>query len=371
MKTILVLGGSFAGIISAHRLLKQQPEGSIKIILVAPNTHAYWIIAAARAMIAGQIPEEKVFMPIAAGFEKYSASQFEFVLGTAEFLDTDTKNVVVATEGGNKTINYDIAVLATGSSMKGDLPFKPKGSTDDLKKELKKYQKLISNANDIVVGGAGVTGVETAGELAFEYGSSKTITLISSGPTILEGIVPPNVIRTATKQLESLGVILKLNTRIESSSKAKDGREELSFSNGQNVKTDLYLQTVGMVPNTSYMKPELLGPGGYISPDEYLRVKNVKDVWAVGDVSDIQRAQVLHLDGQTAHLAKNLGLVLSGKEPVAFNSKVIDMLGFQVGREMGTGHVAGWRLPSFLVSYIKKTLLVEKLPGLVHGTEYP
>lgn len=45
------------------------------------------------------------------------------------------------------------------------------------------------------------------------------------------------------------------------------------------------------------------------------------------------------------------------------------MIGFQVGRKMGTGHVSGWRLPSFLISYMKKTLLVEKLPGLVHGTD--
>lgn len=179
MKTILILGGSFAGISTAHRLLKQQPKGSIKIILVSPNTHAYWIIASPRAMIAGQIPEEKVFMSIATGFQQYSSSQFQFVVGTAELLDTDAKNVKIATEGGYKTIGYDIAILATGSSMKSDLPFKPKGSTDVMKGEIRKYQRLISNANNIVVGGAGVTGVETAGELAFEYRSSKTVTLVS------------------------------------------------------------------------------------------------------------------------------------------------------------------------------------------------
>lgn len=118
-------------------------------------------------------------MSIATGFQQYSSSQFQFIVGTAEFLDTDAKNVNIATSGGNKTIGYDIAILATGSSMKSGLPFKPKGSTDVMKGEIRKYQRLISNANSIAVGGAGVTGVETAGELAFEYGSSKTITLVS------------------------------------------------------------------------------------------------------------------------------------------------------------------------------------------------
>lgn len=121
--------------------------------------------------------------------------------------------------------------------------------------------------------------------------------------------------------LQSLGVVIKLNTKIEGSTKTSDGREELIFTNGQKMKTDLYLPTVGLTPNTSYIKPALLSPSGHISPDEYLRVKNVKDVWAVGDVSDIQTAQFIHVDAQSTHLAKNLDLVLSGKQPVPYNSK--------------------------------------------------
>lgn len=91
------------------------------------------------------------------------------------------------------------------------------------------------------------------------------------------------------------------------------------------MKADLYLPTVGLIPNTSYIKPALLSPSGHISPDEYLRVKNVKDVWAVGDISDIQTAQVIHVDAQSTHVAKNLELVLSGKQPVPYNSKGIGM----------------------------------------------
>lgn len=91
------------------------------------------------------------------------------------------------------------------------------------------------------------------------------------------------------------------------------------------MKTDLYLPTVGLIPNTSYIKPALLSPRGYVSPDEYLRVKNVQDVWAVGDISDIQTATSLHTDAQSTHLVKNLGLVLSGKQPLPYNSKGVGM----------------------------------------------
>ncbi|PSE44091.1 FAD-dependent oxidoreductase, partial [Acinetobacter baumannii] len=47
-----------------------------------------------------------------------------------------------------------------------------------------------------MVVGAGPTGVETAGELAFEYGTSKKIILISGGPTVLENR-PASVTKTA------------------------------------------------------------------------------------------------------------------------------------------------------------------------------
>jgi NADH dehydrogenase FAD-containing subunit len=150
----------------------------VKIILVGPNTHIFWNLAAPRAIVPGQFSDEKLFGAIAPGFKQYKTDRFEFLLGTAERLDLDSKTVFVATGKGEKVIGYDILILATGTRTKGDIPFKGRESYEATRDALHDFQGKVKKANSIVVGGAGATGVETAGELAFEYGKQKTITLV-------------------------------------------------------------------------------------------------------------------------------------------------------------------------------------------------
>lgn len=180
MKTIVILGSSFAGVSTAHRLLKQAPKtGDVKIILVGPNTHLFWNLAIPRAIVPGQFSDEKLFRAIAPGFKQYSADRFEFINGTAERLNVESKAVVVATAGGEKTIGYDMLILATGSRAKGDVPLKLEESYEATQKALHDIQDRVKKANSIVIGGAGPTGVETACELGFEYERQKKITLVS------------------------------------------------------------------------------------------------------------------------------------------------------------------------------------------------
>ena len=180
-KTILILGGSFAGVATAHRLLQTTLKtADYKIVLVSQSTHVYWNIAAPRAVIPGQVPDQKVFQPIAPGFKDYAADKFSFVLGTAEQLDVEGKKVIVAAEGGQREIGYDILILATGSKANDGMPWKLAGSYEATRDALHEMQEKVKTAKSIVVVGAGTTGVETAGELSFEYGKTKKITLVST-----------------------------------------------------------------------------------------------------------------------------------------------------------------------------------------------
>src|ERR1700761_8178051 len=61
MKNIVILGGSYAGVSTAHRLLKQHAgRGPFKITLVSPNTHFYWNMAAPRGLLPGQFKDEQL-----------------------------------------------------------------------------------------------------------------------------------------------------------------------------------------------------------------------------------------------------------------------------------------------------------------------
>ena len=54
--------------------------------------------------------------------------------------------------------------------------------------------------------------------------------------------------------------------------------------------------------------------------DEFLHVKGTTDVWAVGDVSSVQRPQVVNTEKQSAHLVKNIGLSMQGKDLVRYST---------------------------------------------------
>lgn len=175
MKLILILGGSYGGICTAHRLLKKNPD--LKITLVAPNDALYWNLAGPRAIVPGGFADDKIFAPYAPGFAQYG-ERIDLVSGMAESLDAASRSVTVKGVNGERIYKYDMLVLATGASTKGDVPWKTQGSTEDTKALLHDFQERVERAETIVVAGGGATGVETAGELGYEYGVTKKIILV-------------------------------------------------------------------------------------------------------------------------------------------------------------------------------------------------
>lgn len=121
----------------------------------------------------------QLFSSIPEGFTKYGKA-VKFIEGTATALEPTTKTVTIESAGGSKKIVYDTLVIATGGrTIDSFVPWKSAATGYKATKEnLHKTQKLVEAAESIVIGGAGPTGVETAGELGFEYGKTKKITLV-------------------------------------------------------------------------------------------------------------------------------------------------------------------------------------------------
>ncbi|KAJ2992461.1 hypothetical protein NUW58_g2162 [Xylaria curta] len=180
-KTVVILGGAFAGVQVAHRLLKYTLPHvkDLKVILVSKNSHFYWNLAAVRAIVPGVLKEEQYALPIAPGFAKYSEDVFEFVVGTAEAVVPENKVVKVSVGWGpnreERELSYDYLVVATGTRTAGatNVPWKNNGTHEDIAALLAETQQKVKAAKHIVVAGAGATGVETAAELGFEYGNPK------------------------------------------------------------------------------------------------------------------------------------------------------------------------------------------------------
>lgn len=370
-KTVVILGGSYAGLHIAHALLKKQDQ-DIKVILVSKNSHFYWNMASVRAIVPGIMDHDELLRPLESALSRYPASSYELIVGTAEASDFAAKTVRVATATGDvRTLTYDQLVLATGSrSPTADVPWKAAGTYEEVKALLAQTADKVKAASHIVVAGAGATGVEVAGELGFEYGvkGTKEVVLLCGGDKIMGGdIAAP----AATNELKKLKVDIKYGAKVVDTRPAAGGKTEVVLASGETVLTDLYLPTMGLVVNSEYIDSKYLNPGNktVIVDEKTLQVQGTTDVWAAGDLVSKPRAGFMITQKQAAGVAKNIEAVLKGGKPGLVKGLPVDILATAVGRSRGAGRMNSFRLPSIMVWLAKgKTLAVQMIPGYIDGS---
>ncbi|KAG6058520.1 hypothetical protein E4U17_007966 [Claviceps sp. LM77 group G4] len=378
MVNIVIVGGSFSAMGTAHRILQKAAKtpgiADVKVTLVSRDSHFYWNLAATRATVQGKIPDEKIFQSIPEGFAKYGSDKFQFLLGSATGVDVQGKNLTVAattTEGGTEEISvaYNVLILATGTHTKVDSPYKSRGTTEKTKEALHQLQARVKDAKTIVVAGAGPTGVELAGEIADGYGSSKKVILLTGSATVLNGYTS-RMITNATKYLGILGVEIRASSIVETTNELPDGKTEVVFATGQKLTTDVYIPTYGVVPNSSYLSADMLDERGFINVDDCLVVKGAKDVYAIGEVSNCEPMNFLSLEAQSKHMANNAVLIASGKPTLPYKKNTVKMIGVCVSKNYATGHFNSIPLPSFLLIRLRKVYFMDWLPGRVDGSGY-
>ncbi|KAK0512794.1 hypothetical protein JMJ35_004811 [Cladonia borealis] len=385
VETVVILGAGWAGLPLAHKLLKYtlpEAKDGLKVVLVSPNSHFYWNVAAVRGVIPDAIPDEQLFLPIEPAFAQYSSENFEFVLGKAEHLDPEKNTIeLVKNDGTQRSLSYDQLVIATGSHIRSNLPFKPIGTHEETLAALHSLQKQIDVARSIVVAGGGPTGVETAGELAAAYGGEKDITLIVAGDHVLQAShILPSVSQVVEKDLQKLGVKLIRNTQVKEAQTDNAKRENdvavaqtrtLILSNGSTLTTDLYLPLFGVQVNTGFVPPSLLDSAGNLALDKTMRVTGTKNIWGIGDVGNLEAKQLTVTDAQIIHLSSALPTVLTGdggqvvKEYKPSSRKMIFI---SMGKKYATGQIGEWRLWGWITAYVKGRLLfVDTAEGYVGG----
>ncbi|RAK83868.1 FAD/NAD(P)-binding domain-containing protein, partial [Aspergillus costaricaensis CBS 115574] len=423
--TIPIIGASITGLTTAHSLLSHFTTSNnitnnkgpkIKILLINPTPTFYWAIAAPRILTKpSAFTESQYLIPIADGFTKYSPDVFEFILGRATSLDFDKKLLqveeVTDTESNKslREIKYDYLVIASGSTPSASstetlfpgedgekeiYPFKlSPTSTTTITEAIKSAQTTISTAKRITVIGAGPIGVEIAGELgdlitpssssSSEGESRKEITLISSTPRILPTL-KPSASETATSLLTNKGVRVLTDQKVISVSSKEQGGYELKLNNGETLETDIYIPTIGVLPNSSYIPPEVLDERGWVRVDEELKVEGVEGVYAAGDITTHKQKLSFKADEMAGVVVGNLvddigninGVGKGGKGRGWWRCggggrKTYDegndvMMVVPVGTSGGTGQAFGWVLVSFMVWLAKgRDYFIWKAKGYV------
>lgn len=396
-QTVVILGAGFAGLPLAHKLLRinsARPRSSssssgdrsssVKVILVSPNSHFFWNIAAPRGIIPGEIPEDDLFIPIAPTFERYPADRFEFILGAAKRVEPERNLVHVSLSrrgdekheaSGDVAVVYDHLVIATGSRLISSLPLKPLGAHETNLAQWRRLQRQVEAARSIVIAGGGPTGVEVAGELAEKYGQSKTITLVENSDRVLYDAMP-TVRAAAERDLLKLGVKFIYNNRATVSNEplppdTEQKQTEVHLSKGGTLLTDLFLPLYGVVVNTSFLPADFLDWEGNLKLQPDMRVVGTSNVWGIGDVGNLDPKQLVVLDAQIVHLLTTLTLVLArgpDAETGAYRLGQKQVRFFSMGRRHGAGSIGSWKVPGFVVIFVKgRKLFIDNALGYVSG----
>lgn len=376
-KTVVILGASLAGIPIAHYLLTHTSAvvPDLKVILVSPNTHMYWSFASVRGILPGGLEEDKLMLPIAPAFKKYSSDKFEFVLGKAQDLEPATNSVTVQTnEGAVRKLDYHTLVIATGTSAREEMPFKTVNTTEQTRDVLHDWQQRIKSAKSVVVAGAGITGVELAGELAEAYAKTgqKKVTLIASSDLPLDAGMRKDVREAAKKTLEKLGAEVKLNAKVTKVEGSESGPKTISLSLGrgrdETIEADVFIPTYGLQPNSEFVPANLLDHRRHVKQTKHLRAEGRDNIFVVGDVGSLETPQGIHTDNQLVHAVKNIQAYLKGEALTEYVFSTDPLFMASIGKGAGVGQAKGFKLFSFMVKKFKaQTLGTQNFPGIIAG----
>ncbi|MBP6661796.1 MAG: NAD(P)/FAD-dependent oxidoreductase [Paludibacter sp.] len=320
---LVIIGGGFAGL----QLAKSLHNKDLKILLIDKQNHhqfqpLLYQIASAR------LEPASISFPFRKIFQKYNNIDFRMA-DVLKILPTSKK---ILTSSGQ--ITYDHLVIATGcktnyfgNEQMSQHALSMKTTQEAIKirnKILISFEQEIfateeekTAINNIVIVGAGPTGVELSGAFAElknnilpkDYPSLDfsrlNIILVEGSKNTLNNMSDAAKI-ASRKFLEELGVQIRTETIINT----YDGNIA-TLSTGEQIPTRNLIWAAGVTGNiVSGLQPEDIIRNRYIV-DRYNRLKNYSNIYALGDIAYMETPKYKTGHPQVANVAinqaKNLG----------------------------------------------------------------
>jgi len=375
-KKIVIVGGGYGGIRVMEKLSK---EKNVEVILIDQNTYHY-LQTEAYAFIANAIKITEVTIELRSLCEAHDNTSF--INDEVIHIDLKKKKITLNSE----VIDYDYIVIATGSKtffpemIPGLKEFAFGVKSLSCAFELKQhFARLLfdimqrENAQDdyvmnIVIGGAGLSGVEIAAEAAHYsnaymknnhmLGKGIKVHLIASRENVLEGM-NPYLQQSAKKRLEELGVEILFKTRIQEVQK-----EKVLLDNGEHIDFSFMIFTGGV--NASALTQSLdceLNAKGKIVTTGTLNIKGYTNAFAIGDVALIKDkdgnsvADTANAAEKTGEVvAKNISCLLHNKTPKKQNTSLEGVLVALGGKYASVVLFEMFRITGYL-GYLIKSLI--------------
>ncbi len=298
---IIIIGGGFAGVELAERLLRSNQKEHI--ILVDKNNYNFFPPLLYQ-VATGFLDVSNISYPFRKHFRDHS--DFTFRMGELVEIKPNENKVVL----NNGELSYSTLILATGTVSnyfgnenikKNALPMKTISDAINLKNILLERLERASRTSSpeekkklttFVVAGGGPTGVEIAGMLSElrknilfkDYPELKDVLfeiyLLDGLPTILAPMSKASQ-KYATDSLKTMGVIIKLAQNV------KDYFDEVVIlADGTKIETANLIWTAGVTAEIFKGLPEnSYGKGKRLITDGFNRVQGQNNIYAIGDTS--------------------------------------------------------------------------------------
>ncbi|MBD3891118.1 NAD(P)/FAD-dependent oxidoreductase [Olleya marilimosa] len=343
---IIIIGGGFAGIALAKKLSKQEVQ---VVLLDKHNYHTFQPLL--YQVSTGGLEPDSIAYPIRKVLGDFP--NFFFRLADVSEINTE-KNKVISNIG---ELKYDYLVVASGSKTNyfgntsieaNSMEMKTVPQSLNLRSLiLENFEEalLTSDLNErialmnFVIVGAGPTGVELAGALAEikkgilpkDYPDLDTrlaqINLIQSGDKILKEM-SPQASQKAEDFLEKLGVHVWKNVRVTGyDGKTVTTNSDLTFD----AATVVWAAGVKGAAIKGLDSDQFVSRGNRIMVNEFNQVKGLNNVFAVGDVAQMETESTPHGHPMMAQpaiqqgrlLGDNLLRMLENKpmKPFVYNDK--------------------------------------------------
>ncbi len=367
-KQIIVIGGGYGGLRAIEHLAG---DNRFRITLIDYRPYHY-LQTEAYGYIAGRFDIHDITIDLANWCDGFSP-KIRFVQTRA--LGYDTANNTVTTEAGS--FFYDYLVIAVGArtnffSFIGGLREHSYG-VKNLQRAFafrQMFETLIYDKVEetrtpeasplhIAIGGAGLSGVEIAAEMAevihrhhrtLGANAEKIrIRLIDAAETILPGMHPYIITRTQ-RRLEALGIEIMTRAFID---RVDDGA--IHLKDGKVLPYRYMIFTGGIEANVlDSDRPAPTNRLRQLQPDAYLNLAGTDNAFAVGDCAELKdvTGRPLPPTAQTAeksaeYVARSIRMRSEGKIPKPFHARVDGMfvaLGgrYAVGELFGIIRVKGY-----------------------------
>ncbi|KAG9234417.1 putative AMID-like mitochondrial oxidoreductase [Amylocarpus encephaloides] len=303
-QNVVVVGGSFAGLMLARRLAESLPSG-YKVVLVERNSHFNYTFNFPRYSVV-QGREQQAFIP----YDGVAKGKPEGIFQQVKDNVTGIREGHVDLESG-KSIPFTYLAIATGVTQ---TPPAKLLSTEKKEScaELRALQTRILESKTIAIVGAGAVGVQLAGDIR-TFHQDKNVTLIQSREQLLPSF-GFNLHVYVLKKLQDLGVEVILGQRPKVPYNSDWQSTELSLKHGTTRRFDLVIPCTGQTPNSlllSSFSPSSISPRNnsiLVKPTLQLQhnSKAAKDsslpnVFALGDVAEtggpkMARAGMMHAE---------------------------------------------------------------------------